>query len=391
MASQVAASSTQAFQNQELTDANTAFAFDMYKFLTDKSANNLFFSPASISIALAMTSLGAKEKTLNEMHNVLKLSSMKHEDTHSGFAELHGVLNKSDAPYKLKIANKLFARQNYKFLESFLEATKKYYKAQAEVADFAGNSEGSRQVINKWVEDQTAQKIKDLMPAGSIDSNTAMVLVNAIYFKGDWEHKFKEQKTKKAPFYTSEKESKEVDMMFISRDYMVSFDRDLGCKLLELPYVNNDLSMFILLPNKVDGLGELEAKLSQDFLKSMMSKMRKIKVQCSLPRFKLEYSCSLNDTLISLGMKDLFSAGVCDLSGMDGTRELFVSAAVHKAFIEVNEEGSEAAAATGIAISLMCMPETMEFKADHPFLFFIRENHSGTILFLGRLCLPPGA
>ena len=372
-----------------LSEANTSFALDVYRCLRDGHSNNLFFSPASMSTALAMTFLGARKNTSKEMCQVLKFTNMDPEEAHGGFADLLRVLNSADAPYVLKMANKLFARQNYKFLESFLADTRKFYMAEAELADFAGDSEGSRQKINKWVEDQTAQKIKDLMPEGSINGLTAMVLVNAIYFKGDWENKFEQSRTKRAPFFISADVSKEVDMMFISEDFKAGFDKELGCKVLELPYVKKDLSMFVVLPKKPEGLHELEDKLSTDVLHRLTTKMRKIKVHCCLPRFKLEYSCSLNDTLVSLGMNDLFTGGQCDLSGMDGTKELYVSAAVHKAFIEVNEEGSEAAAATGMVMNLMCMPETMEFKANHPFLFFIRENNSETVLFLGRYCSPP--
>ena len=381
---------------KQLVAVNSKFAFDLYSQLRkDSDGQNVFFSPVSISIALAMTYLGAREKTEAEMKQALRLAEMggNADKAHDAFAELNTILQTGSASsYTLRTANRLFARKSYTFLEDFIKSTRKYYQAESQTLDYAGDADGSRKVINAWVEEQTANKIQELIPTGVIDGNTAMVLVNAIYFKGDWLEKFKPEVTKTEKFKLNEQEEVDVRMMHMyGEKYRYNRSEELDCQVVELPYVGKHLSMLIVLPNKPAGITELEDKLSPEEFNKLTTQMAKVEVNLSVPRFKLEDQFKLNDALSALGMNDLFVAGKADLSGMDGTKKLFASAVVHKSFIEVNEEGSEAAAATAVMIQLMCMPIVMDFHANHPFLFFIRDNRSGGILFMGRLSRPTPA
>ena len=368
----------------KLVTANTAFAVDLYLELCKSEPSNIFFSPVSISLALAMAYLGAREKTATEMKKTLKLTALSDEDVHEAYQVLHG-----DSSYILRTANRIFASKSYTFLQDFLDATKKFYNAEAQVLDFAGDAEGSRKTINSWVEDQTASKIQNLLPEGSLDATTGLVLVNAIYFKGDWLEKFKALFTKSRKFIAAPAYYVDVQMMNQEEEMPFGMNEELDCKIVELPYEEKELSMFIILPNefKVNGLGELEKKITPDVLQKLTSEMDIRYVNLSLPKFKLEHQFSLKDKLVARGMKDFFTAGKADLSKMDGTKQLYASDVIHKAFIKVNEEGSEAAAATAVLISSCCIQGEV-FNANHPFLFFIRDNRSKGILFMGRLANP---
>lgn len=390
-----AMASTQPAQSvANLAAANVSFALDVYRQLSTMTpGDNIFVSPLSISAALAMTYLGARGDTALMMKKVLRLEPLSDADLHTAFGEILTALNESNAPYTLRTASRLFISHQRKFLDDFVKATRRHYGAEAALSDFVGDPEGSRLAINKWVEEQTAEKIKDLLPDGSIGSLTALVLVNAVYFKGDWMAKFDSRSTHDSMFIVNAQEKANVKMMFRHDKYRLSVDSTLDCQILQLPYVGDHLAMFVLLPRQLDGLESLEKNLTADRLQEAVhgvSSARLVEVDVSLPKFRLEQSCPLTDVLVALGMGDLFAAGKADLSGMDGGRQLYVSSAVHKAFIDVTEEGSEAAAATAITVNLMCMPaDPVEFVADHPFLFLVADKCSGTILFLGRLARPP--
>ena len=255
--------------------------------------------------------------------------------------------------------------------------------------DFAGHPAESRATINRWVEESTVGKIKDVIPEGSLSMNTALVLVNAIYFKGNWEKQFKKENTRKVPFFIKENEKTEVDMMCGERlEFPNGYSGELKCLIVELPYrdVSKELRMVVLLPRKKDGLSELEEKLNSTNLQSMLDSLRESEIEVFLPKFKMEKNIRLSETLSGLGMKDFFQRGVADLSGMDGTRELHVSRVFHKARIDVNEEGTEAAAAT--AVFMYAMSANIKFYADHPFMFLIMEKKSRSVLFLGRYVKP---
>ncbi|XP_057556157.1 leukocyte elastase inhibitor isoform X2 [Hippopotamus amphibius kiboko] len=377
---------------EQLSAANTRFALDLFRTLSKSDpAGNLFVSPFSISSALAMILLGARGNTAAQMSKALHFEGV--EEIHSRFQSLNADINKCGAPYILKLANRLFGEKSYDFLPEFLASTQKMYGADLASVDFLKASEDARKAINEWVKGQTEGKIPELLASGMVDSLTKLVLVNAIYFKGNWEEKFMTEATKDAPFRLNKKDTKTVKMMYQKKKFPFGRIEDLKCRVLEMPYQGKDLSMVILLPDGIQdestGLKQIEQQLSLEKLREWTRRenLDLLEVNVQLPRFRLEESYILNDPLARLGMQELFSSQA-DLSGMSGARDLFISKVVHKSFVEVNEEGTEAAAATaGIATYAMLMPEE-DFIANHPFIFFIRHNPSANILFLGRLTSP---
>nr|XP_048284064.1 leukocyte elastase inhibitor [Myodes glareolus]XP_048284065.1 leukocyte elastase inhibitor [Myodes glareolus] len=378
---------------EQLSTANTLFALELFRTLTeDNSTGNIFISPFSISSALAMVFLGTKGDTAAQLSKAFHFDAV--EDVHSRFQSLNAEVSKRGASHTLKLANRLYGEKTYDFLPEFLASTQKMYGADLAPVDFQQASDDARKVINKWVKDQTEGKIPELLAAGVVDSMTKLVLVNAIYFKGMWKDKFRKQDTTDAPFRLNKKDTKTVKMMYQKKKLPIGYIQDLNCKVLELPYQGEELSMVILLPEDIEdestGLKKIEEQLTLEKLQEWTKRehLENIDVHVKLPRFKLEESYTLNSNLGRLGVQDLFSNGKADLSGMSGARDLFISKIIHKSFVEVNEEGTEAAAATGgIATFAMLLPEE-EFTVDHPFLFFIRHNPTANVLFLGRVCSP---
>jgi len=249
--------------------------------------------------------------------------------------------------------------------------------------------------INGWVEEQTNHKIKDLVPIDAVNAMTRLVLVNAVYFKGDWSKKFDKAITKEEDFHVSSSEKIKVPLMHLRKEKLVfGVDQKLHCQAISLPYVGDKLSMVILLPDHtVTTLADVERQLTADDLMNVEKRFEMYKQEVNLwfPRFKLEQSLELSDMLVKLGIVDMFGQGAADFSGMDGSHELYVSKALHKAFVEVNEEGSEAAAATAMVMVGYCMSipkDPIVFRADHPFLFYIVDNSTKAILFLGRYTKP---
>ncbi|XP_026109883.1 leukocyte elastase inhibitor isoform X3 [Carassius auratus] len=306
-------------------------------------------------------------------------------------------LKKPGAPYVLSLANRLYGEQSYQFVEKFLNDAKRYYEAGLEKVDFKKKSEAVRVDINKWVEKNTQEKIKNLLPQGSVNDATKLVLVNAIYFKGNWEKKFPKEATRDGQFKLNKAQTKPVKMMYQESKFPLGFIPELNSQVLELPYIGKNLSMLIILPNKIQdettGLQKLEKALTYEKLMEWTkpNKMLQEQVQVSLPRFKMEESYDMKSLLISMGMEDVFDLQKVNLSGMSPNNDLVVTKVIHKAFVEVNEEGTEAAAATGVVIlgATALKPEDPKiFIADHPFLFFIRHNPSNSILFYGRFCSP---
>ncbi|KFR12229.1 Serpin B6 [Opisthocomus hoazin] len=373
--------------------ANTTFALDLLRKLSEnKSGQNLFFSPFSISSALSMVLLGSKENTEAQIAKVLCLN--KAEDAHRGYQSLLSEINDPGTKYILRTANRLYGEKTFQFLSSFIESSQKFYHAGLEQTDFMHAWEDSRKQINGWVEEKTEGKIRNLLAEGVLDSMTRLVLVNAIYFKGNWETQFDKESTVEMPFHINKKETKPVQMMFKKDRFNMTYIGDFKTQILELPYVGNELSMLILLPNAIQdestGLEALERELTYekliDWINPEMMDCTEVKV--SLPRFKLEEDYDLKPLLSSMGMPDAFDLSKADFSGISAGRELALSEVVHKSFVEVNEEGTEAAAATAGVMMLRCALIVPEFTADHPFLFFIRHNKTSSILFCGRFCSP---
>ncbi|KAM8966458.1 leukocyte elastase inhibitor-like [Pelodytes ibericus] len=375
---------------EKLSSAGTQFSLDLYRILCEtNNKGNLFFSPFSMSAALAMIYLGTKGSTAKQISKVLHFDGI--EDLHPNFQRLSDKINKKESSYVLNLANRLFGEKTFNFLPEFLSSIKSLYHADLGTVDFISAVEAARKEINTWVSDQTKAKIPELLAAGSVDGTTKLVLVNAIYFKGDWAEKFNPQETREKQFRLSKNEQKVVKMMYQKKKFPFTYIPEINCRMLELPYKGYDLSMIIMLPDNIEddttGLQKLEKELTLEKFQHWTETMSPIDVHVHLPKFKLEDSYKLKSDLSRMGMVDVFSAGSADLSGISGSANLFLSEVVHKSFVEVNEEGTEAAAATA-GIAMFCMLMEEEFNADHPFIFLIRHNESKSILFLGRYASP---
>lgn len=378
-----------AAQAQPLVAGNTAFAFDLYRQLK-ASPGNLFFSPYSISTALAMTYAGARGDTEKQMASVLGFGKDP-QAVSPAFGELQRQLNQAGQQpgMELKIANALWTQSGHPFVAAFLDLAKRDYQANLNQADFRTEAETARGRINHWVAQETKDKIQNILPEGSLTPATRLVLANAIYFKGLWAKPYDKAQTSTQTFHISANRLVGVPLMhhFDAVGYMQNAD----FQAVELSYKAGELSMVILLPRQIDACGSLENQLTPSLLASTLSLMRHQSVEIFLPRFKLESSFDLGGTLAGMGMPDAFGPKA-DFSGIDGTRQLLISGVFHKAWGEVNEEGTEAAAATSIAVAAAAVrqapPPPPVFRADHPFIFLIRDTRSGSLLFLGRLTDP---
>ncbi len=363
---------------------NNAFAFDLYSAVT-KEKGNLFLSPYSVSAALAMTYAGAGGETAKQMEKTLHFD-LAATKLHSGFAELMKEFNVSGKSYQLSVANALWGQQGTRFYPEFVSITKKYYHAGFQEVDYIHKLEQARLTINNWVEKKTNHKIVELIKPKVLNNLTRLVLTNAIYFKGRWELQFKTSNTKQAPFYISSREKSNVPLMDQIGKFKYAETDQL--QILELPYRGGTIVMDILLPSSRSGLAKLESNLQSANFESWLNKMSMKRVNVFLPKFKLEKEFSLSGYLKELGMKDAFDENKADFSGMSKTF-LYITHVIHKAFVEVNEEGTKAAAATAVVMGTKSInDEPAFFKADHPFCFLIRDSHSGSILFMGRMVNP---
>ncbi|KAM9164764.1 serpin B10-like isoform 3-T3 [Pangshura tecta] len=360
-----------------LSASNGSFTLDLFKNLNESfKGQNIFFSPWSISSALAMTYVGAKGNTATQMAEVLHFK----KTIGTGEDCLQVTRTSRGRPKKRKM--------------EYVEFVKNYYHAEPQAVNFRKAAEQARKEINSWVESQTEGKIQNLLPRGAVDPNTVLVLVNAIYFKGKWEKRFLNENTSENPFRLSKTKTKPVQMMFLKDRFPICYLETMKVKIAELPYVNNDLSMLILLPDDIEdkstGLEQLERELTYEKLSKWTSPemMKTSEVELFLPRIKLEESYNLKSSLISMGMKDAFNQSQADFTGMSDSNDLFLSQVFHKSFVEVNEEGTEAAGGSAVVVVVRSSLNSIRFKADHPFLFFIRHNKTNSILFFGRFCSP---
>ncbi|MBN2445560.1 MAG: serpin family protein [Phycisphaerae bacterium] len=375
-----------AAQQRDTVAGNTRFALDLYGKLRDQDGN-LFFSPLSISAALAMTYAGARGETAQEMAQTLHFD-VTGDDLHAKMGRLLDRLKSTDnAAWQLHIANALWPQAGYTFLDEFFDLVQQNYHAGLDSLDFAKATEEARKTINTWVEKHTAEKIKDLIPPGVLDAATTLVLTNAVYFKASWVREFDPNLTKDGPFTLANGEEITVPLMKQTGEF--AYAEDSGVQVLELPYSGDTLSMVILLPKSHDGLSKLEAGLTTTKLEGLLSELKHDEVHVLLPRFKATSMFSLEDALSALGMRRAFS-GAADFSGMTGRRDLFIGAVLHKAYVDVNEEGTEAAAATAVIMkrsTAIPRPQPV-FRADHPFMFLIRDKQTGSIMFMGRITDP---
>jgi serpin B len=377
---------------KSVVSGNTDFAFALYGKLKNdpnklSSRGNLFFSPYSISTALAMAYGGARGQTKEQM-----LSALHFTPHDQNFCPAFGSLQKQlvqddkSRGYRLFLANALWSQKGEPFLKEFLDLTQNYYGAELHQLDFVNETERSRKTINSWVEEKTRNKIENLIPSGGVDKYSVMVLTNAIYFKGEWKTKFGWWKTKNADFTVSASQKVKVPFMHLKENF--KYCEDANLQVLEMPYKSDEISMIVILPRDTEGIREVENAFSFEFLNLLLTKMHKGKVDIYFPKFKMTWGTfCLNNSLASLGMTDAFNPKKADFSGMNVVGGIWISDVFHKAFIEVNEEGTEAAAATGIGLA-KSRTILHEFRADHPFIFIIKDNHSGSILFMGRLMNP---
>ncbi len=372
-----------------LVTASNALAFDLYK-TQRNNEGNLAFSPVSISLAFAMTYAGATGPTAAEMKTTLHLPDDKLLE--GAAAGLLSSWNSDDKDYELKVVNRLFGDSGYAFETPFLNTTKNTYQAPLERLDFQKGPEAQRAHINNWVLEQTADRIADLLPVESVTKDTRLILVNAIYFLGKWKNAFDKKDTKTNSFAINGSSPADVSMMHQTSKFR--FAQVKGATLLQMPYSGGDLAMTIVLPTKKNGLTKLEEELSTELYQSWMSKMHRQKVVVSLPSFEIkDATLLLKKALRSLGMNLPFTKAA-DFTKManpssDGEK-LYIGDAIHKAFVKVDESGTEAAAATAVVMMIKgaAAEPPPTFKADHPFLFTIEDTKSGAILFVGRIVDP---
>jgi len=374
---------------EAVADGIGALGCDLYAALR-QDPDNLFFSPYSIATALAMTYAGARGETAAQMARTLRMA-LEPASLHAAFGEIAAGLEAGSrsGDNQLHTANGLFPEARYAFLDEFSALLKEHYGAESTPMDYQHHPETASKKVNAWVAKQTQGKIRDLIPVGLLGPLTRLVLANAIYFKGTWAWRFPKRATENAPFRTGSQSSLQVAMM--SQTERFPYCEDDNLQVLELPYVGESLGMVLLLPRSVDGLASLEQSLTWPRLQAWLAGLVARKVQVFLPRFKLDSRCRLAAVLQHLGMIDAFDMNKADFSGMDGRRcWLYISAVLHQAFVKVDEQGTEAAAATAVAASLRAPtpPPPPVFRADHPFVFLIRDKSTGSILFLGRVKQP---
>ena len=372
----------------ELVQGNTRFALDLYRALFS-SEDNLFASPYSISLALAMAYAGARGDTEAEMAPALHFPAQAL--LHPAFNGLDQALRsrgqnvKEGQRFRLNIANAAWGQQGFSFQNAFLDTLAQFYASGLRLVDFQRAAEAARQTINRWVEQQTEDKIKDLLPPGSLDALTRLVLTNAIYFNAAWQHPFQAQATQDGAFHLLDGGQVTVPMM--SQSERLGYTSGAGYRAVELPYVGGEMSMLIILP-EAGTFAEWAQGLDAGALTAIVNGIEYQQVQLSMPRFTYASSFQLKDALQELGMGQAFSAAA-DFSGMTGKPDLFIDDVYHKAFVSVDEEGTEAAAATAVVMQLSAMPaEPVVVNVDRPFVFLIRDVATGAVLFLGHVVNP---
>jgi len=376
-----------------LVEGNSIFAFELYQKLRDKEGN-LFCSPYSISLALAMTYAGANNETAQQMADTLQFM-LDQDSLHAAFnwldAQLasrgQGAQGKDEKGFRLNIANAIWGQKDYEFLSAFLDVLAENYGAGLRILDFITETEASRLAINRWVYNQTEGRIKDLIPPGAINELTRLVLTNAIYFNAAWEHPFDKKMTTNGPFYLLDGGEVVVPMMKQTESF--GYTEGEGYQAVELPYDGRELSMVVLLPES-GNFEAFEKGLQAQQVDAIINGLQPTEVTLTMPKFEFESEFSLRDILAGMGMPDAFSPDEADFSGMTGNRELFISDVVHKAFVAVDEAGTEAAAATAVIVGTTSAPgePTVEVTLDRPFIFLIRDIETDTILFVGRVLNP---
>jgi serpin B len=382
---------TPASPNQVDSIAANDFTFAMYGKARDR-AGNVFFSGTSMREALGMAFVGARGNTASEMSSALHLDKDPRKSADAAKDEI-GAFARARGKAELTIANRLWADKSFTLQGPFATTVRDTYGAPTDTVDFRGHAEDSRVAINTWVMHETHDKIKDLLPSGSITGDTRLVITNAIWFKGDWQSKFTKEATHDEPFLVDGKVSTNVSTMHQSGRFR--FASQNGVKVLEMPYEKSDLAMDFILPDDAAGLSKLEVGLDTARFRGWTSPLKSEQVDISLPKIKLDWGGSMKQPLEALGMKTAFAGAAADFSGIALPRAtggpLYVSDVFHKAFVAIDEKGTEAAAATAVVIAVesIAIPQpAVSFKADHPFLFAVRDTKTDRILFIGRVTNP---
>ncbi len=374
-------------EDYDIAAANNAFAFDMYSMVKSGDEKNVFFSPHSIFTAMAICYDGAGGTTKEQIANVFYFPLDK-TILEVRLGKIIDEINSETDDYELKTANALWIQKSYPIKEQYIFNVENYYSGKVTKLNFVGQPEESKDTINDWVEEKTNDKIKDLIPDGFIDADTRLVITNAIYFNGKWLNEFDKQATREEKFYPSENEEILVDTMYTKQH--LNYGENSNSKIIELPYKGNNLCMFIILPNDNE-IEKIERVFSVgDYEKLKSSMDSKYEVKTWIPKFKFEYTNKLSESLIEMGVVDAFQFGSANFSEISDT-DLAIFEVIHKAFVDVQEEGTEAAAATAIVMNEELNPEPIpirEFRADHPFMFFIEDKRTGCILFMGKVERP---
>ena len=374
---------------QKIAYSNNVFAFDLYREITKTQKGNVFFSPFSISTALAMTYAGADGSNATEMAAAMHFEPNT-PDFHLDYGKYVSALElNAKGNIQLQIANRLWGEKSYQLQNDFITLNEKAYHSPLQKVDFVGSPDGSRVTINDWVADQTEQRIKDLIPPSGITTDTRLVLTNAIYFKGDWLYQFDKKDTRDKKFVLADGST--IKTPFMNSEGALNYAETDLAKMIRLPYKGGKQSMVIVLPNKTDDLAKVEESMNASSFQNIMYAYQP-EVILALPKFKMTLPLNLNNNLMNLGMKEAFAQGA-DFSKMTPSNDLWISSVVHKAFIEIDEEGTEAAAATAVIMTIESVgphdpPKPKEFIADHPFLFYIIDDETQAILFMGRIMEP---
>jgi len=373
----------------DIAAANNAFAFDMYSQLIQLKTGeheNVFFSPHSISAAMAICYEGAENTTKEQISNVFYFPTDKNI-LKVRLERMNDKINSENNDYELQTANALWVQEGYPVKEAYIHSVNKYYDGEVTNLDFIKNPASSRNTINEWVEARTNKKIKDIVPENLITADTRIIITNAIYFNGKWADEFDKEMTDKKPFYPTKGEEVSVDTMYICNRF--NYGENSKTKIIELPYKGNDLSMYVVLP-KSNNIEKFETEFTLNDYTELKNDMEfEEEVKTSIPKFRFEIKKELSDSLIEMGVVDAF--GQADFSGISDS-PLEISRVIHQAFIDVKEEGTEAAAATmveeTVGMDISWDSEPKEFKADHPFMFFIEDRRTNCILFMGKVEYP---
>jgi len=371
-------------QAQDIIESNNRFAFDIYKLLS-KTDKNLIFSPVSITSAMSMTYIGAKGNTFNEIANAFYFNKNLTE-FNTGYHKLVENYSNKKSTVSLFNANSLWIQEGLKLNSEFLESNKKFYSSSINFTNFSLNPEKSRTTINQWVENNTNNKIKNLLQPSSVDNSTRLVLVNALYFKGAWLNKFNKEKNTIENFQIKKKES--IKTEYMNNSINSGYYEDKYCEIIDIPYSNEKISLLIILPKAYNKLKKVEKILNYEYYQKYINNKSVKRIQLSLPKFNIESDFDLNESLNKLGVKQSFTISA-DFSGIAEDEKLYISKVVHKANIELDEEGTEAAAATAVLMRKTTMLiEDVDFKVDRPFIYMIKDQKTNTIYFIGKVLNP---